>query len=315
MQYVTFHETPELQNTLVIAAFTGWPDAGDVASATVRHLIRKLGARKFAEIDPEPFYDFTQTRPHTVTTQGTQRSLAWPTGEFYVAQATEEGGRDLVLFLAPEPQLLWKTYAATVFAVLERCQMTQLVTLGGTYDSVPHTGAVMVSGSASEPDLVQRLETIGVVASGYEGPTSIHSVFLTTCATRSIPATSLWGHAPHYVQAVPNWKVTHALLQRLARLFLIDVDLEELRAAGATLERRVERALARDPELREYVRELQEQHEVVAALPPEPLTTDDVMRELEEILRPSAVSDEDEEDEDDEYDEYDDEDEDDDEVG
>ena len=143
MEYVTFSEAPDLRNTLVIAAFTGWPDAGDVASTTVRHLIRKLDARKFAEIEAEPFFDFTQLRPQTVITQGTQRTATWPATEFYVARSTPDG-RDLVLFIGPEPHLQWRTYTQAVFSVLDRCNVTQMVTLGGTYDSVPHIGAAHI---------------------------------------------------------------------------------------------------------------------------------------------------------------------------
>jgi hypothetical protein len=118
-------------------------------------------------------------------------------------------------------------------------------------------------------------------------------------------ATSLWGHAPHYVRAAPNPKVTHAMLQALRTLIEVDVDLAELKAAGEQLETRVDAAMSENPDLREYVEQLdvlESENEsapvptvddLMADLPlsrPDPA---EVMRELEEILKLRRPDDED----------------------
>ena len=43
---------PTLHRPTIIAAFTGWNDAGDAASNSVRHLIEAWNAQPLAEIDP-----------------------------------------------------------------------------------------------------------------------------------------------------------------------------------------------------------------------------------------------------------------------
>lgn len=48
----------------MLVAFSGWPAAAEAATRALRYLVRNLGATKFAEIDPEEFYDFTVVRPH-----------------------------------------------------------------------------------------------------------------------------------------------------------------------------------------------------------------------------------------------------------
>jgi len=52
-----------LRRPVLIAAFEGWNDAGDGASAAGAYLARRWGAEPFATIDPDEFFDFTATRP------------------------------------------------------------------------------------------------------------------------------------------------------------------------------------------------------------------------------------------------------------
>jgi hypothetical protein len=53
----------ELHHPVIIAAFSGWNDAGDAATLAVRTLIESSGAQPLAEVDPEPFTDFATIRP------------------------------------------------------------------------------------------------------------------------------------------------------------------------------------------------------------------------------------------------------------
>lgn len=281
---VTFQYVPPLRSALLIAAFTGWPDAGEVASATVRYLVRKLRARRFAAFDPEPFHDFTQQRPQAVVTEHDERSLAWPAGEFWAVGA-ELAGRDLVLFVGPEPQLRWRTYSRALLEVAARADVIHLVTLGGAYDAVPHTGAPKLSITSSDPAVVRRMEALGLEPSSYAGSASIHSAIMDAAPAQGVPTLSIWGIAPDYVQSIPNWKVCHALLQRLCEQYGLRVELDEVRAAGRALERRVERALARDPDLRAYadqVRELAGAPSQSTAL--SELDTESVLEEVEALL-------------------------------
>ena len=91
MDALKIQELPSLRSPILIAAFAGWPDAAEVASGSARYLARKLRARRFAEIDPEEFYVFTETRPdHPHPGAGSararmakQRVFSWrnPSGE------------------------------------------------------------------------------------------------------------------------------------------------------------------------------------------------------------------------------------------
>ncbi len=293
MDELKIQELPSLRRPTLIAAFAGWPDAAEVASGSARYLTRKLRAGRFAEIDPEPFYVFTESRPTTIILAPGQRALEWPSNEFF-SWRDPRGRSDLIILQGREPNLNWRGYLDSVLLLVERCGVARVVTLGGTYDAVAHRGGVQLTGHATTPELRRVLERQGVHASDYEGPSSVQSALLDACQRRGLPAASIWGHAPHYVQAVPNSKVSHAMLHALRSWLDLDLDLGDLREAGHQLEARVDEAIAENPRLREYVDGLGISIDALMTESPseEPVDTlfsrpdpADVLRELEELLR------------------------------
>jgi len=56
-------ELPKLHDTIVVAAFEGWNDAGDAASDALEHLDAIWEAETLVEIDDEAYYDYQVNRP------------------------------------------------------------------------------------------------------------------------------------------------------------------------------------------------------------------------------------------------------------
>src|SRR5207248_2154707 len=78
-------ERPELLNPVLVTAFRGWNDGGQGASLAAGYLAKTWGASRFADIDPEEFYDFQVSRPHVSLVEGVTRKLEWPENAFYHA--------------------------------------------------------------------------------------------------------------------------------------------------------------------------------------------------------------------------------------
>src|ERR671936_1696298 len=55
---------PELNRPVMITAFRGWNDGGQGASLAGGYLAKTWAAERFADIEPESFFDFQATRPH-----------------------------------------------------------------------------------------------------------------------------------------------------------------------------------------------------------------------------------------------------------
>jgi proteasome assembly chaperone (PAC2) family protein len=244
---------PELTRPIMVAAFRGWNDGAQAASLAAGYLAKTWGAERFAEVDPENFFDFQATRPHVSLEEGLTRRIDWPETAFY--HAHPEGlDRDVVLLLGIEPNLRWRTFTQLVVGLARDLGIELLITLGALLADVPHTRSAPVSGSASDKELVERL---GLSASRYEGPTGIVGVIHDVCGQSGIPSASLWAAVPHYVSLTPSPRGALALCERLGSVLGIEIDADELEEAARNYEEQVSEAVASDEETAAYVDELE----------------------------------------------------------
>ena len=247
------HRRPELTRPVMIAAFRGWNDGAQAASLAAGYLAKTWGAERFADIDPEGFFDFQAARPHVSLEDGITRRIDWPETAFY--HARPDGlDRDVVLLLGIEPNVRWRTFTELLVGLAHNLAVDLVITLGALLADVPHTRPSPVTGSASDEELVQRL---GLSASRYEGPTGIVGVLHDACRGAQIPSASLWAAVPHYVSLTPSPRAAVALCGRLGDLIGVEVDLEELEEAAASYEEQVSEAVASDEETAAYVEELE----------------------------------------------------------
>ena len=254
VEIVRWEDRPQLRRPVLIAAFEGWNDAGDAASTAARYLAASWGARRFAALEPEDFYDFTTTRPQVRLVEGLTRQIDWPTNEFTAAHVPGSS-RDVVFLHGVEPQLKWRTFCASILGVVSALGVEMGVTLGALLTDTPHTRPVRVSGTAGDAALATRL---GLQRSTYEGPTGIVGVLTDALSRASIPTASFWAAVPHYISQVPSPKATLALVERAASLLDVAVDVTDLQIATAAYERSVDERLEVDDDAAAYVRQLEE---------------------------------------------------------
>jgi proteasome assembly chaperone (PAC2) family protein len=254
MDHVHWHDRPNLRRPILVAAFEGWNDAADAASNAARYLRDRWGARRFATIDAEEFYDFSSTRPEVHFTEGKTREIVWPEVELSAA-ALPATGRDVIVLLGSEPQLRWRTFCQELVEVARILKVELVVTLGALLADVAHTRPVPITGTAGDPELVRRLE---LTASTYEGPTGIVGVLHDAFSRAGITSASLWAAVPHYVAATPSPKASLALVERAARILAADVVTADLQALALDYERQVSEVVASDDDVSDYVRRLEE---------------------------------------------------------
>jgi len=288
MNPLMIHAQPRgLRRPVLITAFTGWNDAAEAATTAARYLATTFHAEKFAEIDPEEFYHFGLTRPYVRFKPGseTEREIVWPATEFSVARAPELS-RDLVIAVAGEPHLKWRTYCASVLELAQRCEVTLVLMLGALLAEVPHTRPVRVAGGASDPELAARL---GVRPTRYEGPTGIVGVLNTVCREQGLPTASVWANVPHYISGIENPKAALALVQRVLTLLNVEADLTDLEDATRQFEQNLAEIVAQNAKIKAYVAKL-ESRDAAEAAEAEPAASDlppasELVEEIEQFLR------------------------------
>jgi proteasome assembly chaperone (PAC2) family protein len=289
MDTLIIHSIPRgLRRPVVITAFSGWNDAAESATIAARYLATTFHAEKFAEIDPETYYHFGLSRPYVRFKSGseTEREIVWPATEFSIAQPAELA-RDLVVGVAIEPHLRWKTYCAAVLELARRCEATLVLTLGALLAEAPHTRPIRLTGGASDPELAARL---GLRATRYEGPTGIVGVLNAICREQGMATATLWANVPHYISGIENPRATLALVQRVLTLLHGTADLSDLEEAVRQFDHNLGEIVSQNEKIAAYVKKL-ESRDAEADQPSAPPAQSDLppaselLAEIEHFLR------------------------------
>jgi len=255
MDGIAYLQRPRLHQPLLIIGFEGWPNAGEVSSYSIQYLIQQFKAKHFASVPLDPFYQISTLRPTAVIREGRLLELKLPANHFYFAK--RPSSRDLILFSGAEPHLQWSRFAGLFLDLAERHGVSEIVTLGGTYDYVPHTRPPVVSALFNHEELKEKVLQSGLGLTGYSGPISIHTYIQESAREKGIRAISLWGHAPQYLQT-KNLRVVHSVLQHLIALTGVEVDLSPLEKAGEYFDQQVNHLIEQDPKLQEVIHKLEE---------------------------------------------------------
>ncbi|HEX9031402.1 MAG TPA: PAC2 family protein [Streptosporangiaceae bacterium] len=262
----------------MIAAFEGWNDAGEAASAAVTHLSSAWDARAIGEIDPEDYYDFQVTRPVLEVADGQTRKLSWPTTRLTVASPAGIG-RDLILVHGIEPNMRWRGFCTDLVDGFTKLGAELVILVGALLADSPHTRPVPVTVAASDDKLASALQIEPV---DYQGPTGIVGVLQDACTTAGIAAVSLWAAVPHYVAQPPSPKATLALLRGIEDILDVPMPLGDLPDESRAWERGVDELAEQDSEVADYVRALEEAKDATDL--PE-ASGDAIAREFERYLR------------------------------
>jgi len=291
MAYTHIEQIPQLRSPLLVVAFAGWNDAAESATTAARVLVEKWSAQRFADIEPEEFYDFTSTRPIVSVGPDYQRNLTWPSNSFFFhVDPTLE--RDVMVLVGTEPQLKWRTFTGEIMDVARQCGVEMVLTLGALLADTPHTRPVPLIGFATDPALLEQLRALQVGPTRYQGPTGILGVIHDACREAGVPAISLWASVPHYLGISQNPKVARALLRVVDRLFSLRLDLDDIERAVERFDQQISAIIATNPEAEAYLKELERRADAMAegqteqggepsTLPPSEV----LIKDLEEFLK------------------------------
>jgi predicted ATP-grasp superfamily ATP-dependent carboligase len=267
----------QLRAPVMVLALRGWFDVAGAATTAIDGLAPHGAAVTVAEIDPDPFYDFTQERPSIEIVDGEIRLIGWPENRFDVFRGA--GSRDLVLLVGTEPHVYWRTYARCITAVTERLGCEAVVTVGAAAEQFPHTRTPLVTGSTTNARLAREL---GLAAPTYQGMTGLAGVLQAELERLDVPAISLRVGIPHYLMNAEHPQAVAALQAHLGHVLGVSVgdDLSDEIARWRTLHDEV---VDGDAQLTSYVRLLEREYDrrAEAAIP----SADDLGARFEEFLR------------------------------
>jgi hypothetical protein len=269
-----------LRSPVMLVGLTGLFDIGGAATTAVDRMAPADAAITVGEIDPDPFYDFTQERPLVEFDEEAIRVIRWPENRFDVVRG--RGERDLVVLVGVEPHLSWRTYADCIIRVAHELGCEAVVTVGSAAEAVPHTRTPSVTGSTTDAELARSL---GIGQPSYQGMTGVIGVIQTALADSGIPSVSLRVGIPHYLMNTEHPQAVASLQTHLSHVLSVPVPDDEGDLATEIRQARQlhDEVVENDPQLQMYLRMLEADFDrkAEAAIP----TADDLGDQFEQFLR------------------------------
>ena len=262
-----------LRQPALIVGLDGWVDAG--SAATLAAGLIAEGSAVVATFDADRLFDYRARRPTLDIEDGRLHELTWP--EFRIRLA-RHGERDLLVLTGPEPDYRWPRLATAVIELAQTLGVTDWISIGAIPAAVPHTRAVPILGTSSQPGLLR-----GDIRPGPQGllrvPAALVSVLEMAAAEAGLDAVGYFAQVPHYVSG-PYPPAALALHRAVANHVGLTLDSGGLVEESEQLRIRLDAATSADENTRSYVARLE------AMVDEERLPAgDDLISEIEQFLR------------------------------
>lgn len=265
------------QPPVMIAAFEGWNDAGNAATAVIDLLIDVWEADELDALDAQDYYDFQVNRPVMARDEEGVRRLLWPGTVLW--SATMPSGRQALLVRGLEPSFRWRDFVHELLETARAAGVREILLLGALLADVPHTRALPALATSSS-ERVRR--TLALRESDYEGPAGIVGVLDTMAGEGGFEPVSVWVSVPHYIADPPSPKASLTLLRELTGLLDEEVDIAELAEEAESWEAGVSELAEENPDVAGYVAQLEKTRDTAES--PE-ATGEALAREFERYLR------------------------------
>jgi proteasome assembly chaperone (PAC2) family protein len=239
----------------MLLGFSGWPDAGRVASLTLEYFVRALDAEEIMEIDYSEINDLTTSRPFVEIKDALIEMLQMPGAVIYYWM-DEEQSASLIIFSGVEPGLRWREFSNLILNLCNILSAKRMYLVGGVLDQVPHTRRTKISAVVNMEHLRLEMKLSGLDLTEYSGPASIHSYLMLRAREAGIEAVGLWAHTPTYMQH-PNAIAAYHLAMKLAELMRITIGLSELKMMADSLRQAMSRAVEENADLRKMVEDIE----------------------------------------------------------
>ena len=162
--------------------------------------------------------------------------------------------------MGKEPNLNWKKFADCLFDVVEHLGVTEIYFVGSVAGLVPHTRSPRLSCTLSHEELKPRLAKQNIRFTNYQGPGSFMGYLVSQASEKNILMISLVAEIPAYIQG-KNPKCIETVIRQLASLLGLDINLDDLRAVGNALEKKLDLVVNKKKELAEHIKKLEENYD------------------------------------------------------
>ncbi len=273
---------PPLRHPHALVMLRPWINVGNVGTIVLTRLGKLFDTTEIGRLRrPGRFYDFTRYRPEMKWRDG-EREITTPNSVLHAVRRPEEP--DLLLVRLLEPHANSEDFNESVLEVLRLLDVKAYITVGGMYDSVPHSRPLLVTGAARGWDEAPDLGGVTLARSSYEGPTSATNGISAGLMERGLATLTVMVHLPMYLQLDNDYAGAARALEALAPLYGFgDQRLPEVEL-GTQQYAQITPAMSNNPRLAEMVSRFEKEYDSRSADDAPPRTVE-LSPEIEEFLR------------------------------
>ena len=208
-------------NSHFISILRPWINVGNVGHNVISRLVDIFELEEIGELSrPSKYYDMTRYRPEILYENG-ERIIRIPNTKIF-GKKNPQGNNEINMFLIYmlEPHNNSEDYNDAMIDLIQKLDGKRFVSVGGMFDSVPHTRPLPVTGTYKGWIPPKPLDEILKFNSKYEGPTSITNQLGNLLNNAiSIELLSLMVHIPLYIKLNDDYMATSRLLEFLSRIY------------------------------------------------------------------------------------------------
>ena len=234
---VKLHARPKLNSPNLLAA---WPGIGNVSIIVATYLKRKLNFKELGEIEASYFFDPIGV----VVKDNVVEAPQFPQNKFYYWK-NKDGGSDIILFIG-EDQPAAKAYelANCVLDVGLHFQVKRIYTCAAALTRIHHTEQPRVWGVATNQQVVEDLKKYNLVERGNLQISGLNGLLLGVTKEKDIEGVCLLGEVPMYATRIQNPMAALVVLEVLAKMLGIKIDMVELAQLAKETKERMKQVAA-----------------------------------------------------------------------
>lgn len=216
-------------NSHFISILRPWINVGNVGHNVISRLVDIFELEEIGELSrPSKYYDMTRYRPE-ILYENSERIIRIPNTKIF-GKKNPKSNNEINMFLIYmlEPHNNSEDYNDAMMDLIQKLDGKRFVSVGGMFDSVPHTRPLPVTGTYKGWIPPEPLNEILKYNSKYEGPTSITNQLGSLLNNViSIELLSLMVHIPLYIKLNDDYMATSRLLEFLSRIYDFSNDFPE----------------------------------------------------------------------------------------
>ena len=243
-----YEPVPQLKVPHALAILKPWVDVSNVGTLILSRLESYLNATALGKIArPGNFFDFTRYRP-TLEFKESRREVQIPNTTISYVKMKE--GHDFIFLHLLEPHMLSETYVDSVFHLLKSFGVTRYCLIGSMYDMVPYTRPLLVTGTASNLRLQKEIDVANVIASDYQGPTTIAYLISQMAIQAGMETLNLIVHLPQYLMMENDYRGKKRLMEVLSVLYdfpLAEEDADKAKEQQEQVSKIAEQFIRQEP--------------------------------------------------------------------